>query len=71
MTLVNLKTGGGPWGYGLLTLPLTASINLLIIPAVLILKKQYNSSKVLLIINLIGFLWALFLLYLFLTVPRT
>jgi hypothetical protein len=55
-----IKSTGGAFGYGLLILPISLSINLLILSAGLTFKIKFNSSIGLLIINGLGLLWALF-----------
>jgi len=67
---VTLKTTGGAFGYGLLILPISLSINLLLISAGLTFKTKFNNSIGLLIINGLGLLWASFWLWLLLTTPK-
>jgi hypothetical protein len=67
---VTIKSTGGAFGYGLLILPISLSINLLIISAGLTFKTKFNNSIGLLIINGLGLLWSLFWLWLLLTTPK-
>lgn len=60
---------GGPMGYGLITLPFSIPINLLLITAGLTFKKKFNKSIGLLIINSIGLIWSLLWLFLLVTTP--
>jgi hypothetical protein len=70
LTFITIKEQGGPMGYGLLTLPITLIINLLIIPGLFTLKKPYEKSVALLIINFIGVCFATFLFLLLISTPR-
>jgi len=70
LTFVTLKEMGGAMGYGLLILPFSLSINLLLITAGLTFKNKFNDSVGLLIINSIGFAWTLFWLYLLISNPK-
>lgn len=70
ISFVTIKSTGGAFGYGLLILPISLSINLLLISAGLTFKTNFNNSIGLLIINGIGLLWSLFWLWLFLTTPK-
>jgi|TARA_B110000091_G_C13505614_1_gene346182 hypothetical protein len=69
VTLINVKESGGPMGFGLLFLPITLLINLLLIPAYFSFKTKYKNSKFLLIINSIGIIFSFILLWLFLSTP--
>ena len=69
-SFVTIKSAGGAFGYGLLILPITLSINLLLISAGLTFKTKFNRSIRLLIINGFGLLWSLFWLWLLLTTPK-
>lgn len=64
-TFVILKDGGGPMGFGIMILPITLSINLLLIPAIMDLNKRRKGSFST-IINSFGLIWALFWLIFFL-----
>jgi hypothetical protein len=70
LSFVTIKSTGGAFGYGLLILPISLSINLLLISAGLTFKKKFNNSIGLLIINGVGFFWASFWLWLLLTTPK-
>jgi hypothetical protein len=57
-------------GYGLLLVPFSLSINLLMISSGLTFKRKFNKSIGLLIINSVGLVWALFWLWLLLSTPK-
>jgi len=57
--------GKGEGGLGIILLPITLSINILLIPAFLNLKKN-QEDKLLAPINTLGFIWCFFWLVLFL-----
>lgn len=63
-SFVTIKSTGGPFGYGLLLLPFSLSINFLLITSGFTFKTKFNQSLVLLIVNGLGLLWALFWLWL-------
>jgi hypothetical protein len=67
---VTIKSTGGAFGYGLLILPISFSINLLLISAGLTFTTKFNNSIGLLVINGLGLLWSLFWLWLLLTTPK-
>ncbi|OJV26757.1 MAG: hypothetical protein BGO32_07835 [Bacteroidetes bacterium 37-13] len=67
---MTIKSTGGAFGYGLLILPISLSINLLLISADLTFKTKFNYSVGLLIINGLGLLWSLFWLWLLLTTSK-
>ena len=69
-SFITIKETGGAMGYGLLSLPLTLLINFLIITSVLALNKKYEKSLWILIINFIGFLFAIGLFFLLMLTPR-
>ena len=69
VTFINVKESGGTMGFGLLFLPITLLINLLLIPAYFSFKTKYKNSKFLLIINSIGIIFSFILLWLFLSTP--
>jgi len=69
-SFVTIKSTGGAFGYGLLILPISLSVNFLLITSGLTFKTKFNSSVGLLIINGLGLLWALFWLWLLLTTPK-
>lgn len=68
-TIATIKNLGGPMEYGLSIISLSLSINVLLISAFLIFKNRFSKSFLLLVINGIGLIWGLFLLWLLLTVP--
>jgi len=68
-SVLNIINEGGPMGYGLLNFPIILFINLLLITALLSIKKSFRNSLGLLIINLIGAIISIFLLYLMLSTP--
>ena len=59
-SFLTLKSTGGAFGYELLILPISLSINLLLISAGLTFKTKFNNSTGLLIFNGLGLLWSLF-----------
>lgn len=63
---VIISNGGGAFGFGIMILPISLSINVLIVPAIISIKKP---SKGLLILNGIGLTWSLFWTAFFLSVP--
>lgn len=69
VTFNNLLESGGAMGFGLLIIPFTFIINLLLISAYLSFKSKYSKSKTLLIINLIGIIFSISLLWLLFTTP--
>lgn len=54
-----LSTDGGPMGFGYMVLPLSISINLLLIPVYYALRKKNRASLSFLWMNSLGLLWAL------------
>jgi len=60
----------GPMEYGFLMLPVSISVNLLLVTSGLSFKKKYSNSVGLLIINSIGLIWAAFWLWINLTIPQ-
>ena len=69
-TIIQILTSGGPMGFGILTIPFTFIINLLLISAYIVLRKKNENSVLLLIINSIGSIFAFLLLLLLLTTPK-
>ncbi len=61
LTIIQIYTGGGPMGFGLLIIPFTFAMNLFLIPAIKVLKKQNENNMTLLIVNSIGILIGIFL----------
>jgi hypothetical protein len=70
LSFITIRKSGGPMGYGLLILPISVSINLLLIFSGLTFKKRFNRSIGLLVINSIGLVWAAFWLWVLLTTPK-
>ena len=70
ISFITIKSTGGAFGYGLLILPISLSINLLLVTTGLTFKTKFNKSVGLLIINVVGLLWALFWMWLLLTTPK-
>jgi hypothetical protein len=58
-SFITLKNSGGAMGYGLLLVPFSLSINLLMISSGLTFKRKFNKSIGLLIINSVGLVWAI------------
>ncbi len=56
-------------GYGMLGLPISLSINALLVSSILVYRKKYSRNKLLLLINLLGLFWSLFWLYLYISTP--
>lgn len=67
-SLVIIMDKGGPMGFGIMLLPITLSINLLLIPAIVNIKYG-KKSNFWTVINSFGLIWALFWLIFFLQ-PR-
>jgi hypothetical protein len=65
LTIQIITTTGGPMGFGLLILPVTISINLLLLPAILTIVKRNESNTGFKIINLLGLTWSLFWLIIY------
>jgi len=64
-SFIIIKSKGGAFGNGLLLLPISLSINLLLITAGLTYKTNFNNCIGLLIIIGLGLLWAIFWLLAF------
>ena len=56
--------GGGPFGFGLIILPPSIIINLFLVSSLFLVKKSVRNSNLMLIINLIGLIFSLIMLYL-------
>ena len=69
LTIIIVKTYGGPMGFGLLLMPFLILIHLFLIPAFFVLINKYRESKILLFINIIGVISLSFMLWLFTTTP--
>jgi hypothetical protein len=63
LTVEIVYTSGGPSGVGLIFLPVSLSINLLLISAGFVLSQKLNKSVKLLLVNVLGLFWALFWLW--------
>jgi len=70
LSFITIIDTGGIMGFGLLTLPVSLSINLLLASAILSFNKKFETNKILMIINLIGLLWTVFWFYLYITTPQ-
>ena len=68
-TIIIIKNIEGPIEYGYSIIPITISINILLITAVLTFNHRFSESLLLLVINGLGLIWVLFVLWLLLTVP--
>ena len=71
---VRVSTGiiaeeGGTWGLGLPVLAISLPMNLLLIPALLTIKKNWSGNRGLLVLNTFAALWGVFWFYQFITVP--
>ena len=69
-TIIQIYTSGGPMGFGLMTLPFTFLINLLLIPAILIFKKRFENNILFLILNSFGLIVTSLLFFLLITTPN-
>jgi hypothetical protein len=69
-TVIQIYTSGGAMGFGLMTLPFTLLINLLLIPAILIFKKRFENSIFILILNSTGFIISSLIFFLLITTPN-
>ena len=69
LSFVTIKSTSGAFAYGLLILPVSLSINLLLISAGLTFKTKFNNSIGLFIFNGLRLLWSIFWLWLLLTTP--
>jgi hypothetical protein len=70
LTFITIKEGGEPMGFGFFTLPITLLINLLVIPALLVLRKKHEKNIGLFIINFVGVCFASLLFLLLIMTPR-
>ena len=69
-TIVQIISTGGAMGFGLLAIPFTFSINLLLIPAFFALKKKYENNALIFAFNSIGSIIAFALFILLITIPK-
>ncbi len=65
VTITIIATDGGTWGFGILLLPITISINLLLVTVVLSFTKRFKKSLFLTIVNCVGAVWSTFWFYTF------
>jgi len=70
VTILNLISQGGPEGWGLLLLPFSISVNLLIATGALAFTQKFKKSIFLLLIQILGFVFASALLFLLLSTPN-
>ena len=64
-----IRSEGGPMGYGLVLLPFLLATHGLLFPAALAFTRKWSSTTPLFVLNLIGLLYCLCLLYFLLSVP--
>ncbi|MEN9909925.1 MAG: hypothetical protein RLZZ540_3084 [Bacteroidota bacterium] len=69
-TIIQIVNTGGPMGFGLLAIPITVIINLLLIPAYFAFKSKYENKLLLLIINSLGFTISFILFLLLISTPK-
>ncbi len=62
--------GGGPFGFGLLVLPLSILINIFLVSSLFLVIKSVRKSKLILIINLTGLIFSFIMLYLVLRISK-
>ncbi len=67
-TIKIFKTGGGPFGFGIMLIPILLIIHLSLISAVLTFTKKYNRKNGLIVFNVIGLLVGFFYIYMWLTI---
>jgi hypothetical protein len=60
LTVEIVYTSGGPSGVGLIFLPVSLSINLLLISAGFVFMQKFNKSFKFLVVNTLVMFWALF-----------
>jgi hypothetical protein len=69
-TIIQIISTGGAMGFGLLSIPFTFSINLLLISAFFALKKKYKNNVLIFALNSIGSIIAFALFILLMTTPK-
>jgi len=69
-TIMQIYRSGGPMGFGLMTLPFTILIHLLLISAILIFKKRFENNILFLVLNSFGLIITLLLFFLLITTPN-
>ncbi|RSK49992.1 hypothetical protein [Hymenobacter rigui] len=60
---LTIRSGGGPMGYGLLVLPFLLAAYSFLMPAALAFTRKWRGSLPLFVLNLIGLLYSMCLLY--------
>ena len=58
-----LVNGGGTWGFGVLLLPVSIALNLLMVPAFMSFHKKRENSLIFQVINVLGAIWTLVITY--------
>lgn len=71
ITFSIIKTEGGTWGYGFLFLPFSLIVNSFIIPALVAFTKGYTNRKFVLVLNSIGTIIIMCLIYLFTDISKS
>jgi hypothetical protein len=69
-TIIQIISTGGAMGFGLLAIPFTFSINLLLISAFFALKKKYENNVSIFALNSIGSIIAFVLFILLMITPK-
>jgi len=67
-TIKIFRTGGGPFGFGIMLIPILMIIHLSLISAILTFTKKYNRKNGLIVLNVIGLVVGVFYVYMWLTV---
>ncbi len=62
-TFEMLLKGAGTWGFGVLILPVSIALNLLMIPAFMSFHKKRENNLIVQIINVLGAIWTLVIMY--------
>jgi hypothetical protein len=70
MSYNTIKTEGGPWGYGLVGLPLILVTHLFLISAVGSWISKNKKPDVFLVFNTAGLIWTLFMFWLLISTPQ-
>ena len=71
ITFSIIKNGGGRWGYGFLFLPFSLIVNSFIIPALVAFTKSYTKRKFVLVLNSIGTIMIMCLIYLLTDISKS
>lgn len=69
LSYLTICSVGGPMGYGLMLLPFLLAAHALLAPAALAFFRRWARSKALFVLNLIGLLYSVCLLYFLFFVP--